>query len=55
MELENKVVVITGGSEGMGLALARLFRDQGARVVVCAKSFEQNEEGITQKNCDVTD
>lgn len=34
MELENKVVVVTGGASGIGAATARLFASQGATVVV---------------------
>lgn len=33
-KLENKQVVITGGTTGIGLATARLFLDEGARVTV---------------------
>jgi NAD(P)-dependent dehydrogenase (short-subunit alcohol dehydrogenase family) len=34
MKLENQVVVITGGASGMGQACAKLFVEQGARVVI---------------------
>ena len=34
---EDKVVVITGGSDGIGLASARLFAEEGARVYVTAR------------------
>ena len=33
-KLSNKVVLITGGTSGIGLAAARLFADEGARVTV---------------------
>ncbi len=32
--LQDKVAVITGGARGLGLAMARTFRDEGARVVL---------------------
>jgi NAD(P)-dependent dehydrogenase (short-subunit alcohol dehydrogenase family) len=35
--LEGKVVVVTGGSRGIGLDLARNFLAQGARVVICGR------------------
>ncbi len=37
-KLEGKTVLITGGSSGIGLATARLFRDEGARLVVTGRS-----------------
>lgn len=37
MELEGKVVMISGGSKGLGAALARRFTNEGARVSLCAR------------------
>ncbi|MCP4963471.1 MAG: SDR family NAD(P)-dependent oxidoreductase, partial [Actinomycetia bacterium] len=36
MELNNRVAVITGGSGGIGRAMAESFLAQGARAVVLA-------------------
>jgi len=37
----DKVVVITGGSRGLGLVLAREFGREGARVAICARNPAQ--------------
>lgn len=38
---KNKVVLITGGSRGLGLVLARRLADEGANVVICARETEE--------------
>lgn len=38
---ENKVVLITGGSRGLGLVLARRFADEGAKIAICARNSEE--------------
>ena len=39
---ENKIVVITGGSEGIGKALVDIFLQQGAKVATCARNQDKN-------------
>jgi 3-oxoacyl-[acyl-carrier protein] reductase len=41
--LNNKVVLITAASRGLGKAAARTFAQEGARVVMCARSDAINE------------
>src|SRR5690606_38640498 len=40
LELKNKVVLITGGSKGIGLACAHAFAGEGARVAIVSRSVE---------------
>jgi NAD(P)-dependent dehydrogenase (short-subunit alcohol dehydrogenase family) len=46
--LEEKVVVVTGGSRGIGLSLARSFLAQGAKVVICGRK-QQNLDAAVEK------
>ena len=46
--LENKVVVVTGGSRGIGLALAKALLDQKARVVICSRKQDGLEQAIEE-------
>jgi NAD(P)-dependent dehydrogenase (short-subunit alcohol dehydrogenase family) len=41
--LENRVVVITGGASGIERASARLFSDEGARVVIADTNVAAGE------------
>ncbi|RPI56559.1 MAG: SDR family NAD(P)-dependent oxidoreductase, partial [Chloroflexi bacterium] len=41
MSLQDRVALITGGSSGIGLAAARLFVEQGARVGVLGRTKEE--------------
>lgn len=63
--LENKVVLITGGTRGLGLILARKLVEENAWVVVCARNpeelaavaseFSSKTDQFLAVQCDVTD
>ena len=43
-DLRGKVVLVTGGSRGLGLVIARECVDQGARVAICARDQQELED-----------
>ena len=45
---ENKVVVITGGSDGIGLATAKLFAGEGAHVYITGRRQELLDEAVKE-------
>ena len=44
ISLQDKVIIVTGASSGIGLASARQFGSEGARVVMAARSIAKLEE-----------
>jgi NAD(P)-dependent dehydrogenase (short-subunit alcohol dehydrogenase family) len=44
MELDGKAALVTGGTSGIGLAIATAFRDEGARVVVTGRDARLGEQ-----------
>jgi len=61
MNLNNKKVVITGGSIGIGLQLAKQIIAEGGEVLVCARNLKaletarQQTPGLHIVQCDITD
>jgi NAD(P)-dependent dehydrogenase (short-subunit alcohol dehydrogenase family) len=63
--LRNKVVLITGGSRGLGLVLARHLADEDAKIVICARSIDELQRAsedlgpralhFLAVQCDITD
>ncbi|MDD2595040.1 MAG: SDR family oxidoreductase [Bacteroidales bacterium] len=51
---ENKIIIITGASSGIGLASAKLFASKGAKLVLAARSFDKlqllEKEILSDKN-----
>ncbi|MFN2453607.1 MAG: SDR family NAD(P)-dependent oxidoreductase [Pyrinomonadaceae bacterium] len=64
-DLRSKTVLITGGSRGLGLVMAREFAREGARVAICARNpteLERARVDLAKQGadalvvpCDVTD
>lgn len=61
MDIQDKVVIVTGASSGIGLAIARKLLDAGARVVLAARNegqlrlLQKELDGSLAIPADVTD
>lgn len=61
----DRVVIISGGSRGLGLEMARQLVSEGARVAICSRNLRDIEEAVGElelrggrifgMSCDVTD
>jgi 3-oxoacyl-[acyl-carrier protein] reductase len=61
LELENKVALISGGSRGIGLMIARCLHAEGCTVALCARGEEELDEAarlldsaVSVHRCDAT-
>ncbi len=46
--LKSKVVLVTGGSKGIGLACAQAFAAEGARIAICSRSRNNIDKATAQ-------
>jgi NAD(P)-dependent dehydrogenase (short-subunit alcohol dehydrogenase family) len=53
-KLEGKVAVITGGTEGIGLATAKLFVEEGAYVFITGRRQKELDEAVKAIGANVT-
>ncbi|HEY6328694.1 MAG TPA: SDR family NAD(P)-dependent oxidoreductase, partial [Blastocatellia bacterium] len=60
--VENKVALITGGTEGIGFGIARAFLRAGAQIAITGRSLdklhsarEKLDEGVLLIKADITD
>lgn len=60
--LSNKVILVTGGGSGLGLAMATEFARKGAKVAICGRTESKLDDAISQIGengrayvCDVRD
>jgi NAD(P)-dependent dehydrogenase (short-subunit alcohol dehydrogenase family) len=64
-DLRGKTVLITGGSRGLGLVMARELAREGAQIAICARDVEELERArmdlvrrgarVQAVSCDITD
>jgi NAD(P)-dependent dehydrogenase (short-subunit alcohol dehydrogenase family) len=47
-KLDNRVAVITGGSSGIGLAMAKLFAAEGAKVVITGRRQQAIDDALRE-------
>jgi NAD(P)-dependent dehydrogenase (short-subunit alcohol dehydrogenase family) len=54
MKLSNKIVLVTGGTSGIGLEAAKLFRDEGAKVIVVGQNPSRLQSAASELGESVT-
>jgi len=52
MEYREKVVIVTGGTKGIGEGCVRVFVDAGSRVVFCARRQDEGDKLAAELNAD---
>ena len=54
MKLSNKIVLVTGGTSGIGLEAAKLFREEGATVIIVGQNPERLQSVAAELGDSVT-
>ncbi|HYT74018.1 MAG TPA: SDR family NAD(P)-dependent oxidoreductase, partial [Vicinamibacterales bacterium] len=54
MKLSNKIVLVTGGTSGIGLEAAKLFRQEGATVIIVGQNPDRLQSVAGQLGDSVT-
>ena len=48
--LENKTAIISGGSKGIGKAIAFKYAEAGANVIICSRKKENLDTAVQEAN-----
>jgi NAD(P)-dependent dehydrogenase (short-subunit alcohol dehydrogenase family) len=48
LDLDGKVVLVTGGSKGIGFACAKAFQSEGAKVALCSRSQDNIDRALSE-------
>ncbi len=48
LDFKGKTAVVTGGSKGIGFAIAREFLNEGANVFICARNQNELEKAVKE-------
>src|SRR6202000_890282 len=54
MKLSNKIVLVTGGTSGIGLEAAKLFREEGANVIIVGQNPARLQSAVAELGDKVT-
>ena len=48
MKLSGKIALVTGGSRGIGFAIAKILSENGARVIITASDQSRLEQAVSE-------